>query len=137
MKNKKSGLVLLLVFVLLMGGAYVLYDRLGADISSSQMLVHATQSPENKPVSDDAVSDTSDADVPEASVPAENESVSDEAGGHAEDAAHALPFVQPQGAHDAYKAGEYALWQGKVMRCTVDGCAYAPDAYPSGWEAVE
>jgi len=88
MKNKKSGLVLLLVFVLLMGGAYVLYDRLGADISPSQMLVHATQSPENKPVSDEAVSDASDADVPEASVPAEDEPVSDDAGDHTEDAAH-------------------------------------------------
>ena len=29
MKNKKTLLILLLVFVLLLGGAYVLYDRLG------------------------------------------------------------------------------------------------------------
>jgi len=59
------------------------------------------------------------------------------AGCHATEAGNALPFVQPQGAHDAYRAGEYVLWQGRVMRCVLDGCTYAPDTYPSGWEVVE
>jgi len=45
MKNTKTILGILLVFVLLLGGAYVLYDRLGQDVAAEQMIVH-TASPE-------------------------------------------------------------------------------------------
>lgn len=34
---------------------------------------------------------------------------------HATDAAHALPWVQPTGAHDMYQAGEYMIWTDKVI----------------------
>ena len=36
MKNKNTLLVIVLVFVLLLGGAYVLYDRLGQDVTAEQ-----------------------------------------------------------------------------------------------------
>ena len=45
MKNKNTLLVIVLVFVLLLGGAYVLYDRLGQDVTAEQMIVHATPTP--------------------------------------------------------------------------------------------
>ena len=54
MKNKRTLLILLLVFVLLLGGAYVLYDRLGQDVRAEQMLVHSA----DKSASDDAPTET-------------------------------------------------------------------------------
>ena len=45
MKNKNSVLIILLVFVLLIGGAYVLYDRLGQEVTAEQMIVHSTPVP--------------------------------------------------------------------------------------------
>lgn len=43
MKNKKTLLSIVLVFAVLMGGAYVLYDRLGRNVGTEQMIVHADQ----------------------------------------------------------------------------------------------
>lgn len=55
---------------------------------------------------------------------------------HATDAMRARPWVQPTGAHDQYKAGEYMVWtDGKTYRCKQD-TAFSPDAYPAAWEAV-
>ena len=45
MKNKNTLLVIVLVFVLLLGGAYVLYDRLGQEVTAEQMIVHSTPVP--------------------------------------------------------------------------------------------
>jgi peroxiredoxin len=45
MKNKNTLLVIVLVFVLLLGGAYVLYDRLGQEITTEQMIVHSMPVP--------------------------------------------------------------------------------------------
>ena len=45
MKNKNTLLVIVLVFALLIGGAYVLYDRLGQEVAAEQMIVHATAEP--------------------------------------------------------------------------------------------
>ena len=45
MKNKNTLLVIVLVFALLIGGAYVLYDRLGQEVAAEQMIVHATPQP--------------------------------------------------------------------------------------------
>lgn len=47
MKNKKNSLALILVFVLLIGGAYVLYESLGRNTGAQQLLVHAETPPEN------------------------------------------------------------------------------------------
>ncbi len=43
MNNRKSLLIVLLVFVLLLGGAYVLYTQLSKSASTDQLLVHNPQ----------------------------------------------------------------------------------------------
>ena len=55
MKNKNTLLVIVLVFVLLLGGAYVLYDRLGQDVTAEQMIVHATPKPTAEPAAEEVV----------------------------------------------------------------------------------
>lgn len=55
---------------------------------------------------------------------------------HATDEAHALPWVQPTGAHDMYKVGEYMIWtDGEVYKCLSD-TAYSPDEFAQAWEVV-
>ena len=49
MKNKNTLLVIVLVFVLLLGGAYVLYDRLRQEVTAEQMIVHSTPVPTAEP----------------------------------------------------------------------------------------
>lgn len=56
---------------------------------------------------------------------------------HATDADHALPWVQPTGAHDMYQVVEYMIWtDGKTYRC-VQATAYSPEEYAQAWAAVE
>ena len=55
MKNKNTLLIILLVFVLLIGGAYVLYDRLGQDVTAEQMIVHATPQPTAEPATEEVI----------------------------------------------------------------------------------
>ena len=43
MNNKKSLLIILLVFVLLLGGAYVLYTQLSKSVDSDPLLIHNPQ----------------------------------------------------------------------------------------------
>ena len=43
MNNKKSMLIILLVFVLLLGGAYVLYTQLSKSVDSDPLLIHNPQ----------------------------------------------------------------------------------------------
>lgn len=42
-------------------------------------------------------------------------------------------FVQPTGAHDIYKAGEWAIHNGKMCHCKQD-TAHSPTDYPQAWE---
>lgn len=49
MRNKKPLLILILVFVLLLGGAYVLYDRLGETASPGQLAVQPSQTESPEP----------------------------------------------------------------------------------------
>ena len=56
---------------------------------------------------------------------------------HATDKAHALPYVRPTGAHDAYKRGEWMLWDGKAYECQQDGTIYDPTVLPSAWRQAE
>lgn len=42
-------------------------------------------------------------------------------------------FVQPTGAHDIYKAGEWAIYNGKLYECLQD-TAYSPNDYSAAWE---
>lgn len=46
-------------------------------------------------------------------------------------------YVQPTGAHDAYKVGDKITYNGKKYECIYDGCVWTPDAYPAGWKEVE
>lgn len=45
----------------------------------------------------------------------------------------ARPFVAVQGAHDMYKAGEYAVYGGVLYHCLSD-TAYSPEEYAAAWE---
>ena len=54
MKSKKTVLIILLVFVLILGCSSVLYNRLGRDIAPEQLAEQAPQASE--PVSDDSAS---------------------------------------------------------------------------------
>ena len=51
MKNKKTVLIILLVFALILGGASVLYNRFGRDMAPEQL---AEQAQASKPASDDS-----------------------------------------------------------------------------------
>ena len=54
MKNKNTLLAIVLVFVLLLGGAYVLYDKLGQKVTAEQMIVHAMPVPTAKTADEEA-----------------------------------------------------------------------------------
>ena len=54
---------------------------------------------------------------------------------HATTTEQARPFVQPTGAHDIYKAGEYMTLDGTLYKC-VEDTAYSPAEYAAAWEAV-
>ena len=45
------------------------------------------------------------------------------------------PWVQPQGAHDAYNAGEQVTHNGQTWQSTVDANTWEPGVY--GWEVIE
>lgn len=46
------------------------------------------------------------------------------------------PFIQPQGAHDAYMLDEVVLYNGQVYISIIDNNAYSPDAYAQGWNLL-
>ena len=46
-------------------------------------------------------------------------------------------YVQPTGAHDAYKVGDKITYNGKKYECIFNGCVWTPDAYPAGWKLIE
>lgn len=55
---------------------------------------------------------------------------------HSKSAEYAKPYVQPQGAHDAYQEGEYCIYGDKLYMSKINANTWAPDAYPQGWELV-
>jgi hypothetical protein len=47
-------------------------------------------------------------------------------------------WVQPTGAHDAYKTGDKMTYtDGKRYVCQMDNCVWGPDTYPAGWKLAE
>ncbi len=46
-------------------------------------------------------------------------------------------FVQPTGAHDAYKKGDKVKFNNKIYESLIDSNVYSPTAYPAGWKEVE
>ena len=45
-------------------------------------------------------------------------------------------FVQPTGAHDAYKRGDKVKFEGKIYESLIDANTYSPSAYPAGWKEM-
>lgn len=45
-------------------------------------------------------------------------------------------YVQPTGAHDAYKTGDKITFNGEKYICKIDGCVWDPITYPAAWEKV-
>lgn len=46
-------------------------------------------------------------------------------------------YVQPQGAHDAYKIGDKITYKGKKYICKLDNCVWSPETYPAAWDEME
>ncbi len=54
-----------------------------------------------------------------------------------EDGEEIVPdFVQPTGAHDAYKIGDKVLFEGKIYESVIDGNVWSPSGYSQGWKEV-
>lgn len=45
-------------------------------------------------------------------------------------------FVQPTGAHDAYKKGDKVSFNGKIYESLIDTNVHSPSAYPLGWREI-
>lgn len=45
-------------------------------------------------------------------------------------------WVQPTGAHDAYKIGDKVTFEGKRYTSKINGNTWSPTAYPAGWQLV-
>ena len=45
-------------------------------------------------------------------------------------------FVQPTGAHDAYKKGDKVTFEGKHYISLIDANVHSPAAYPAGWQEI-
>lgn len=53
---------------------------------------------------------------------------------HSRNAQWALPWEQPTGSHDMYKAGEYVIWtDGCVYKC-LEETNFSPTDYSQAWE---
>ena len=48
-----------------------------------------------------------------------------------------LEYVQPTGAHDAYKIGDKIMYYNKKYVCLMNGCVWDPITYPPAWEEVK
>ena len=67
MKNKRTVLILLLVFVVLLGGAYILYDRLSGNASPMLSVTGDSGTPAPSPSASDPAPDTTPDAFPEPS----------------------------------------------------------------------
>ena len=45
-------------------------------------------------------------------------------------------YVQPTGAHDAYKIGDKITFEGDKYECQMDNCVWSPIEYPAAWKKV-
>ena len=45
-------------------------------------------------------------------------------------------YVQPTGAHNAYKIGDKITFNEKKYICKLDNCVWSPSEYPAAWEEV-
>lgn len=49
----------------------------------------------------------------------------------------ALPWIQPTGAHDMYKAGEYMVWTDGTTRHCLEDTNFSPEEYSQAWDLAE
>lgn len=49
----------------------------------------------------------------------------------------ARPFVEVQGAHDTYKAGEFMVWTDETVRECIRETNFGPDNDPTAWTAPD
>ena len=47
-----------------------------------------------------------------------------------------VEWVQPVGAHDAYKTGDEVMFNSVHYRSVIDANVWSPSVYPAGWEEV-
>lgn len=45
-------------------------------------------------------------------------------------------WVQPTGAHDAYKIGDRVMYKGDAWESVINANVWAPDVYPAGWKKI-
>lgn len=45
-------------------------------------------------------------------------------------------WVQPTGAHDAYKIGDQVVFEGGVWESKINANVWSPAAYPAGWTRI-
>ena len=45
-------------------------------------------------------------------------------------------YVQPTGAHDAYKVGDRVTFRGRVYEAVINAVTWSPLAYPQAWKEV-
>ena len=46
------------------------------------------------------------------------------------------PWVQPEGAHDAYAIGDRVTFEGATYESLIAANVWSPTAYPAGWELI-
>ena len=87
MKNKNVLLIILLVFVFLLVGAYALYNKLGQGVTAEQMIVHAAPQPTAQAEKQEGMTENEPTAAPEAAaqeapkeIPAPDFEVFDKAG---------------------------------------------------------
>ena len=56
---------------------------------------------------------------------------------HSQKSEYALPWEQPTGAHDMYKAGEYMIWTDGTIQHCLENTNFSPDEYPQAWADIE
>lgn len=53
---------------------------------------------------------------------------------HSKSPEYAKPYIPPQGAHDAYQAGEYCIFEDEIWMSKNDANVWTPTSYPTYWE---
>lgn len=56
---------------------------------------------------------------------------------HGTSKATARPWLQPTGAHDMYKAGEWMIWTDGLAYPCLSDTTYSPADYPQAWGTPE
>ena len=56
---------------------------------------------------------------------------------HSRKKEYALPWEQPTGAHDMYKAGEYMSWTDGAVKHCLEDTSFSPEEYEQAWEDAE